>query len=907
MLPLSFHLQDMEAKVAQLEETARSRSFPDTLNLRTTATPSAASSSANTSSHVVNTQASGSQPIDVSDVNPTSSASSTSVNSGANSDVNSDVNPASSASSTGVNSGANSDVNSDVNPSITTTTEVRVDSERAPIDELVELASSSSAVQSRVPEVLVEHDNRITAAPNSSGGVVIDCSTTRVEKNTPSSSSNAFPSASIPPTGNGHEPATFEANNSARKPEVVNPTIAEMFGDSDDDIPMDAVAELTQRDKQRDHGDVEGESQRGEADDVQGGDATQSQEGEVSSQLSEDSAYRLINSGRNTPCKDENGSYYEDISDEENEDHDERRGGSEDEGEGSNGKRGGDSGDVDGGESGDEEQRGSGSEEGNVGEGRSGNDEEGDEDVEVGEGDEQMANEGNAAADMLAQAMQEFDLPSTSSDLPAAYQSFADDGNVQLSRGAASLRLAPKNGVVSDRYPLTTLVTAQAGFHDRDSAAFAAKIRQDAYTKENPLMKDTQVKKQSVITNHMSQPIARQAVNPTPRHESTPSAPDSTSRGHTASQRQQQPSSSNQQGVADPAPQREDKPRHTQQPSSSNQQNVADPAPRREDNPRHTQQPSSSNQQNVANPASHRQTVPPRQEPSSPSNETNSAKSSSKRPHNPSAPNRQQSSSSCKRMDAADSPSDANGPRGEPLNPSTQPHQPSTSQSTQRVSPSSSVNQASIKRKAPTAMPSGFRPPKRPNTSVGASRQSGDLPIVRKDGIANKSKTFNTNKCCQYCFCLFPRRGKNLTARQHVTIGACDFIKKNFLEVGVNKKCKNCPKEFTYHKGMYEDIICHFKDENHSCLCHICGESHLFSDIFSHISSEILNYFSEGVKCMKCKVQFKSVIPFYHHLESIHLVKDKNASVFSKFLLDSHPNFEYLLTALLLTHAKEKS
>ena len=122
-----------------------------------------------------------------------------------------------------------------------------------------------------------------------------------------------------------------------------------MFGDSDDEIPMDAVSELTQRDKQCDHGDVEGESQRGEADDVQGGDATQSQEGEVSSQLSEDSAYRLINSGRNTPCKDENGSYYEDISDEENEDHDERRGGNEDEGEGSNGKRGGDSGDGDGG------------------------------------------------------------------------------------------------------------------------------------------------------------------------------------------------------------------------------------------------------------------------------------------------------------------------------------------------------------------------------------------------------------------------------------------------------------------------------------------------------------------------------------------------------------------------------
>ena len=62
-------------------------------------------------------------------------------------------------------------------------------------------------------------------------------------------------------------------------------------------------------------------------------------------------------------------------------------------------------------------------------------------------------------------------------------------------------------------------------------------------------------------------------------------------------------------------------------------------------------------------------------------------------------------------------------------------------------------------------------------------------------------------------------------------------------EIGVNKKCPHCPKQFIYHKGMYEDIICHFAEENHNCLCHICGESHLFSDIFSHISSEILDFF----------------------------------------------------------------
>ena len=114
-------------------------------------------------------------------------------------------------------------------------------------------------------------------------------------------------------------------------------------------------------------------------------------------------------------------------------------------------------------------------------------------------------------------------------------------------------------------------------------------------------------------------------------------------------------------------------------------------------------------------------------------------------------------------------------------------------------------------------------------------------------------------------------------------------------------------EEFIYHKGMYEDIIFHFENANHICFCHICGDSHLFSDIFLHISSEILDFFSEGITCRKCKVQFTSAISFYCHLHTVHSVKDKNISVFGKFLIDSHPKFEYLVTALLLTHAREKN
>ena len=251
-------------------------------------------------------------------------------------------------------------------------------------------------------------------------------------------------------------------------------------------------------------------------------------------------------------------------------------------------------------------------------------------------------------------------------------------------------------------------------------------------------------------------------------------------------------------------------------------------------------------------------------------------------------------------------------PRNGAVSASPRHHVPDSSSSQrQRQAPSSlpisaNVDQSSLKRPATTTMPSEFKAPKRPNISIG-SRSTVDLPAVRKDGITKKSKTLLNSKCCKYCKCIFFGKVKALTPRQHVLTGSCDFVKKNMQEIGVNKKCPHCPKQFIYHKGMYEDIICHFAEENHNCLCHICGESHLFSDIFSHISSEILDFFLEGIKCSKCKAEFTSAISFYRHLESVHSVKDKNVSVFSKFLFDFHPKYDHLLTALLLTHSKEHS
>ena len=105
---------------------------------------------------------------------------------------------------------------------------------------------------------------------------------------------------------------------------------------------------------------------------------------------------------------------------------------------------------------------------------------------------------------------------------------------------------------------------------------------------------------------------------------------------------------------------------------------------------------------------------------------------------------------------------------------------------------------------------------------------------------------------------------------------------------------------------MYEDILDHFKERNHTCLCHICSERHSFADIFSHIANEIVGSFTKGAKCSKCKAVFVSVDDFYSHLTTVHLVKDKNVSVFNKFLFDSHPHYDHFLTALLLTHSKLK-
>ena len=926
-------IDDMEAKVASLEATAMARQFDKRVRIlsSTASVPATVDPRHIPSPDAEDMEASGSQPVHEDDADPAPNPSSSDVDQ--NLSTSSDENPHNAPVVAGER--------------IATSAEVHVDTRRDVTDEAMQPTSSSSTVAPRVPIVVVEHDENIIT-PSSSGGVIIDCapSSTVVKKkspkvkkssahasshpspNSPDSTtspastsvgpppSNQFPPASIIPTENGHKRAVF---NSAPNSGVAQAQISNLFGeDSDDDIPEDAVAQLTQDSKQPVNNDDEDQSQ--------------------SSQMSMDSGMRFINDDGNTPVNDEND--YEDISDEENSDGDKGEDGSMREVEGGVGdsqecgsERGGEGGDGNGENGGSRNEEEGQREEGGEG---SGNQEDEDVDVESEMGD----GETGKAVDTLMRAMQQSDLPTTSNGLPSYAQSFADDGNVQFSSGATSLRLAPKNGVITNRYPITPLVTAQAGFHDRDSYAFSMKVRQDAYTPDNPLMKDPNEKRQTTITDHLGQPIARQSHSTSIQATGTDSSsqrssvPDSSSRRSSvpdsSSQRSSVPDSSSQRSFApDSSSQRQSEQdlssqRQRQQPSSMpNPRNGADSSSQRQrqqlssaSNPRNgvvsssqrqsmqdlpsqrqsQQQSSAPNPRNGADSSSQRSSMPPPPVP----NPRNGVVSSSQRQSMQNLSSQRQSqqqSSALNPRNAADSSSDANRPRAEPISPRSQSTAPAFS---------GNIDQSSLKRPATTTMPSEFKAPKRPNITIG-SRSTGDLPAVRKDGMAKKSKTLLDNKCCKYCHQIFYGKIKALTPRQHVLTGSCDFIKCNMREIGVNKKCKHCPKQFIYHKGMYGDIIDHFTEQNHSCQCHICGESHLFSDIFSHISSEILDFFLEGVKCSRCKSEFKSALSFYHHLESVHSVKDKNVSVFSKFLIDCHPKYDHLLTALLLTHSKENN
>ena len=216
-----------------------------------------------------------------------------------------------------------------------------------------------------------------------------------------------------------------------------------------------------------------------------------------------------------------------------------------------------------------------------------------------------------------------------------------------------------------------------------------------------------------------------------------------------------------------------------------------------------------------------------------------------------------------------------------------------------------------VKRKSTGAFK--FAPPKMANIDTGST--SSELPLVKKAAAPiKKSKKLLTalpvrlgNKVCEFCFKPFLGRQKSpLTIREHINTGNCEFVKQNCSTIGVDRTCNQCPETFEYNKGMIQDIISHFCEENHEIICYICGLRFEFSEIFSHMSVEIAKFFEPGVTCIKCKSVLKSASTFYNHIKVYHSAKELNASVFNRFLYDSHPRYNYLLVSLMLTHSVEK-
>ena len=216
-----------------------------------------------------------------------------------------------------------------------------------------------------------------------------------------------------------------------------------------------------------------------------------------------------------------------------------------------------------------------------------------------------------------------------------------------------------------------------------------------------------------------------------------------------------------------------------------------------------------------------------------------------------------------------------------------------------------------VKRKSTGAFK--FAPPKMANIDTGST--SSELPLVKKAAAPiKKSKKLLTalpvrlgNKVCEFCFKPFLGRQKSpLTIREHINTGNCEFVKQNCSTIGVDRTCNQCPETFEYNKGMIQDIISHFCEENHEIICYICGLRFEFSEIFSHMSVEIAKFFEPGVTCIKCKSVLKSASSFYNHIKVYHSAKELNASVFNRFLYDSHPRYNHLLVSLMLTHSVEK-
>ena len=235
--------------------------------------------------------------------------------------------------------------------------------------------------------------------------------------------------------------------------------------------------------------------------------------------------------------------------------------------------------------------------------------------------------------------------------------------------------------------------------------------------------------------------------------------------------------------------------------------------------------------------------------------------------------------------------------------------QKSAPQSTSSMTQKSGAGKSPSKRKSNGEFE--YKSPKMPNLDIGL--KSNDLPIVKKapTSIKKSKDTVHglpsrlSKKICCYCFTPFPGKSKSLTPRDHILTGSCDFVRQNVVSIGVDKQCSQCDTRFVYGKGMYEDIISHFREENHDVVCYLCGIKLKFLDIFTHMAVEVKKSFENGIQCKKCNIVQRSALEFYQHIKVYHSAKELNVSVFNRHLYDSHPNYNTLLVSLLLTHYDE--
>ena len=446
-----------------------------------------------------------------------------------------------------------------------------------------------------------------------------------------------------------------------------------------------------------------------------------------------------------------------------------------------------------------------------------------------------------------------------------------DEGDVNLRKKGTGppLKLGPVNGTkLNQSRPINGFKLSELrGKPAVDSDESSKRVTKSVYTPTDPLLPDPNHKKQSVLTDQFAKVVGTKPTNqPSSSSLQRETVVENASASGHSLQSAPQPTKSVSGKSAPIEPQSSGKATSSNsalRPISENSNVSCKPGPSVH---QHTQQGSQSD-------------VIPSSQPRSSTKENVNGNPASMLQQQSSAP---RSTPSAHSVAKGGSPSSKNGNTKSP-----------------------------VKRKSTGAFK--FAPPKMANIDTGST--SSELPLVKKAAAPiKKSKKLLTalpvrlgNKVCEFCFKPFLGRQKSpLTIREHINTGNCEFVKQNCSTIGVDRTCNQCPETFEYNKGMIQDIISHFCEENHEIICYICGLRFEFSEIFSHMSVEIAKFFEPGVTCIKCKSVLKSASSFYNHIKVYHSAKELNASVFNRFLYDSHPRYNYLLVSLMLTHSVEK-